>query len=81
MRELHIEINTSALDEAFRTAPNVLNQHLKLAVGKAGSLVSKTAREEAPKAESLLVNSIRSHVVGELQLMITSSLNYNSLVV
>ncbi|HDY7638768.1 TPA: hypothetical protein RQK07_003161 [Vibrio vulnificus] len=81
MRELHIDIDISALDEAFRTAPEVLNQHLKLAVGKAGSLVSRTAREEAPKAESLLVNSIRSHVVGELQRMITSSLNYNSWVV
>ncbi|MFA4716909.1 hypothetical protein [Vibrio vulnificus] len=81
MRELHIEINTSALDEAFRTAPNVLNQHLKSAVSYAGSFVSRAAREEAPKAESLLVNSIRSNVVGELSRMITSSLNYNSWVV
>lgn len=73
MRELHIDIDISALDEAFRTAPNVLNQHLKSAVSYAGSFVSRATREEAPKAESLLVNSIRSNVVGELQRMITST--------
>lgn len=38
-------------------------------------------REEAPKAESTLTHTIRSHVVGELQRMITSSLRYNGLVV
>ncbi|MGL0933108.1 hypothetical protein ACSTEA_06825 [Vibrio vulnificus] len=81
MRELHIDIDISALDEAFRTAPEVLNQHLKSAVSYAGSFVSRAAREEAPKAESLLVNSIRSNVVGELSRMITSSLNYNNWVV
>ncbi|WP_158117218.1 hypothetical protein [Vibrio cincinnatiensis] len=81
MRELNIEIKHSALDEAFRTAPDILNQYLKQGIGTAGSLVSKVAREEAPKAQSTLTHTIRSHVVGELQRMITSSLNYNSWVV
>ncbi|EGR1038392.1 hypothetical protein EFU28_01230 [Vibrio cholerae] len=80
MRELSVEINHSALDEAFRTAPDVLNKHLKAGISTAGSLVSRTAREEAPKAETTLTHSIRSNVVGELQRMITSSLRYNAFV-
>uniref|UniRef100_UPI003F589DCD hypothetical protein n=1 Tax=Vibrio cholerae TaxID=666 RepID=UPI003F589DCD len=60
MRELNIEVKDSALDEAFRKAPDTLNQYLKQGVSTAGSLVSRTAREEAPKAESTLTHTIRS---------------------
>ncbi|EMP85035.1 hypothetical protein BFX18_09640 [Vibrio cholerae] len=81
MRELNIEIKDSALDEAFRKAPDTLNHYLKQGVSTAGSLVARVAREEAPKAESTLTHTIRSQVVGELQRMITSSLRYNGLVV
>ena len=44
MRELSIELHTSALDEAFRTAPDVLNKHLKAGISTAGSLVSRAVR-------------------------------------
>ncbi|MCG9597060.1 hypothetical protein L1D15_10010 [Vibrio sp. Isolate25] len=81
MRELSVELHTSALDEAFRTAPDALNKHLKAGIRTAGSLVSRAAREEAPEAESTLTHSIRSNQVGELQRMVTSSLRYNAFVV
>ncbi|CAM2801789.1 MULTISPECIES: hypothetical protein [Vibrio] len=80
MRELSVELHTSVLDEAFRSAPDILNRHLKAGISHAGSIVSRAAKEEAPKAESTLTHSIRSNVVGELQRMITSSLRYNAFV-
>ncbi|KDM91402.1 hypothetical protein [Photobacterium galatheae] len=81
MREISVDLQTSALDEAFREAPELLTKHLKSGVSFAGSLVSRTTREEAPKAETTLTHSIRSNVVGELQRMITSNQNYNQYVV
>lgn len=81
MRELSVELHTSVLDEAFRSAPDILNRHLKAGISHAGSIVSRAAKEEVPKAESTLTHSIRSNVVGELQRMITSSLRYNAFVV
>lgn len=81
MRELGFRLENSALDEAFREAPGSLLQYLKAGVSRAGSEVSRETRNEAPKAESTLTHSIRSNVVGELQRMITSNLNYNEHVV
>lgn len=81
MRELSVNLQTSALDEAFREAPGLLIQALKAGISRSGSEVSRAAREEAPKAESTLTHSIRSNVVGELQRMIISNLNYNQHVV
>jgi len=80
MRELNFELNHSGLDEAFRAAPDILNKHLKAGISTAGSLVSRVARDEAPKAETTLTHSIKSQKVGELQRMITSSLRYNAFV-
>ncbi|MCG7585441.1 hypothetical protein [Photobacterium sp. OFAV2-7] len=81
MREFSVSIDTSVLDEAFRAAPGTLVAYLKDGVSRAGSEVSREAREEAPKAESTLTNSIRSNAAGELQRMITSNQIYNSFVV
>ncbi len=81
MRDLSVELHTSVLDEVFRQAPDVLNKYLKAGISTAGSLVSREAREEAPKAETTLTHSIKSQKVGELQRMITSSLRYNAFVV
>ncbi|MEI8634721.1 hypothetical protein P4S72_27150 [Vibrio sp. PP-XX7] len=81
MRELNIDFDTSVLDEAFRHAPEQLNQSLKAGVQSAGLFVARAAREEAPKAESTLIHSIRANVTGTLERMITSHLNYNGMVV
>ncbi|KFA98783.1 hypothetical protein [Vibrio sp. ER1A] len=80
MREFSIEVD-SALDEAFRDAMSEMTSCLKAGVSTAGSLVSREAREEAPKAESALTNSIKSRVVSQLERLITSKLNYNEHVV
>lgn len=81
MRDLSVVVQTSALDLALRDAPQCMMKYLKGGISRAGSEVSREARKEAPKAESNLVNSIRSHVVGDLQRMITSNMNYNAHVV
>ena len=81
MREFYVDVNTSMLDEALSAAESVLHRHLKAGVSTAGSLVSREAREQAPKGETTLTHSIKSHVKGELQRMITSHLNYNGMVV
>ncbi|WP_120510960.1 hypothetical protein [Photobacterium salinisoli] len=81
MRELSVRVESSALDEALRETPGTLIKYLKEGVSRAGMEVSRTTREEAPKAETTLTHSIRSNVVGELQRMITSNQNYNQHVV
>ncbi|END5526333.1 hypothetical protein ABMC86_001973 [Vibrio vulnificus] len=81
MRELHIDIDISALDEAFRTAPELLAKHLRSGLDHAGMRVQKAAQLEAPQADGLLVKTIESLVISDLRRMITSSANYNSLVV
>jgi len=80
MRELSVDLQTSMLDEALRTAPDIINKRLKAGISTAGSLVSKTVREETPKGETTLTHSIKSQMKGELQRMITSSLRYNAFV-
>ncbi len=80
MRELSVDLQTSMLDEALRTAPDIINKRLKAGISTTGSLVSKTVREEAPKGETTLTHSIKSQMKGELQRMITSSLRYNAFV-
>lgn len=81
MRELSVELHNSVLDEAFRTVPDTINKYLKAGISHAGSLVSREAREQSPKAETTLTHTIKSHRKGELQRMITSSMRYNAFVV
>lgn len=81
MRELSVNLQTSALDEAFRNAPELVLSHLRRGVMRAAGEVENASRDEAPTASFGLRNAIRSKTIGELQQLVQSSQNYNDLVV
>ena len=58
MKELRFEIKDKRLLESIGRAPGVLKKHLKPAISRSILEMARGARRNAPKAQSVLTNSI-----------------------
>lgn len=62
---IQLNLDTQLLRQAFRRAPGKLRQEMRLALLRSVQEMARTARRNAPKAHSILTNSIGSSVAAD----------------
>lgn len=80
MTELRIDFESQALQQALARKPIELVRELSLVIGRIVLEMARTARRGAPKATSLLVNSISSVQPNALEGLVFSGVAYASAV-
>lgn len=76
MSGFRITIKNARLARALREAPEDITRELDRAIGRGALQVSRTARRLAPKATSLLTNSIGVSRPGRLEALISPAVDY-----
>lgn len=74
--KINIDHNINEVVKAFRKAPDVMMTAVDRKLGRGALEVSRAAKIEAPKARSLLTNSIRSKRVRLNEYLISPGVNY-----
>lgn len=59
---IELTVDTDPLRRALRRAPGRLRDELRLALGRSALEIARAARRNAPKAHSILTNSISSYM-------------------
>ncbi len=73
---INIDSNASELVRAFKKAPAVMMRSIDRKLGRGALEVAREAKIKAPKARSLLTNSIRSSRVRLGEYLISAGTNY-----
>jgi hypothetical protein len=74
--EIRIKHNISTLEQALRQAPEIMERNLEPFVNRAAQEVAREERHVAPKAFSILANSLHVVRVTNLHYRATTNINY-----
>ncbi len=77
---MEIVLDNKRLIEAFEAGPELLNKHLNRAIGRVVREIARDARKGAPKASSVLANSISQRQVNPLTGEVFSVVDYARMV-
>lgn len=73
---ISVSIDTQRVRDAFARAPQVMERNIDVKLSRGAEEVARTAKGNAPKAFSNLVNSIRAHRVASLHYQVAEGMNY-----
>lgn len=80
MSNLRITVDSKRLQQALQQGPKVLQKQLKLAVLRTVKEMAREAKRGAPKAESILTNSIHHRMADPLTGLVLVGADYGRMV-
>ena len=76
MANMELIVDSNALQAAILKAPDKLEKRLNQAISRSVSEIARSARRRAPKAFSVLTNSINDRMVSPLEGLVAPGTNY-----
>lgn len=77
---IELTVNTKALQNALVRGPKIIEKHLDLAILKTVKEMAKAARQNAPRAHNLLMNTIHPLQISAYEGLVVAGADYASLV-